>query len=130
MIYKYLFILTLLIMPVSACPFDNQGHWVRMQFVDANNTPVEGFVIIQQKIQDTTESWWIMTLLGYSYQEYQAANERAQYRLLQTDSNGYITTPMYETLRYNITIYNRTTYGEIMKYTIYPRESEYKFTVE
>jgi hypothetical protein len=128
MIYKYIFVIMLLVIPVSACPFDGyQGHWVRMQFIDNNGTPMIGMIIVQQQMYDDLYSLWFMRMLGYNHTEYENLKEEASYHFLWTDSEGYVEAPMFEAMKYNVTYYNTTT-EEQFSYTIYPRESEYVFT--
>lgn len=119
-----------MVMPVSACQFDDQGHWVRMQFIDTNGTPMVGMVIVKQQVYDDVQTLWIMSMFGITPVKHEKLKEEGSYHTLSTNSEGYVEAPMFEAMKYNITFYNRTTYEKGKTYVIYPRESDYIFTIE
>jgi hypothetical protein len=113
---------------VYACPFDQGGHYVIMQFVDRNDTPLHGFVLSHHQMEDTWESRWLMAMLGFNQTEYYHLNDYAGYNIQQTDQEGYVVETMFSTVKYSVNLYNAT--ANVSKtYMIYPSMDSYKFVV-
>lgn len=116
-----LIIVAALLGSASACPIDSGGHYTKLTFLDIAGKgdlipPISNQTVYVTPVKEEYVSLWMQWFGVMEEIEEDFSNTT----IYITNEEGAMIIPMYEAIKYNVTILNKT-------YYLHPNENEYIF---